>query len=93
VYAPLSTLTETAFSRLNLKDSVSNNKSSQASQQGRLVDYGTTYMLEEYWLPRLEMSATVGLPPIETIFACSEAADAAAIAAAKVRMQDVLCFW
>jgi hypothetical protein len=79
VHAPLARLTSTALALLNATPS--------SAKPQAAVDYGTTYMLEEYWLPRKEEPEGVGLPPIEAIFVCSEAIDAAAIAATKVSGQ------
>jgi hypothetical protein len=77
VYTPLSTLTHAA-SLLTTRGRLT----PQPQERGE-VDYGTTYMLEEHWLPCVERRAQ-GLPPFDTIFVCSEAIDAAAIAATKV---------
>jgi hypothetical protein len=82
VHTPLSTLTHAA-SLLTTRGPLT-----PQPQQGD-VDYGTTYMLEEHWLPCVERRAE-GLPPIDTIFVCSEAVDAAAIASTKVREVDIL---
>lgn len=81
VSTPLATLTHAASSLLSTGGS---EPLKPQPQERSDVDYGTTYMLEEHWLPCVEGRQAGGLPPIDTIFVCSEAIDAAAIAATKV---------